>query len=482
MLSQLQACVSLFKSRLSQRIVVWVFGSIVAIEIVILIPSYYRRERELLRQLETVSSEVLASTAPMMQEGATAREWLDRMVTILNRESAIAGIALYQDDGSLIGNFGEAPMLPISDLTQMNFGQTYRSRDGDRYDVAWPTQDLSGEYILVVRHNSSMIQGELYAYVGRIAILSLIIASGATLVTMIVLGMTAITPILRLRDDLLTAGKAIAGDGPEPDFCHYSLQRQDELGEVVRAFQNMFGRINQEIRNRNRAEAALRQEQEKSERLLLNILPHPIAEQLKQGQKVMAHRFDAVTILFADIVDFTSLSARISATELVNFLNDIFSAFDRLAERYSLEKIKTIGDAYMVVGGLPVPRADHAAAIAAMALDMQVAIAQFQDDRGQPFRLRIGINTGPIVSGVIGIKKFSYDLWGDAVNIASRMESQGIPGKIQVTEATYSCLQDQYQFEKRGTLEVKGRGSLTTYFLTDFLTDEKSVCLESPND
>ncbi len=225
--------------------------------------------------------------------------------------------------------------------------------------------------------------------------------------------------------------------------------------------------LEQEVRDRKRAEAALQAEQEKSERLLLNILPEPIAAQLKQNPSVIAERFESVTILFADIVNFTQLSARIPATQLVCILNDIFSAFDRLAERYDLEKIKTIGDAYMVVGGLPKPRPDHADAIASMALDMQQAIGRFRDDLGQPFCLRIGINTGPIVAGTIGLKKFSYDLWGDAVNIASRMESQGRPGKIQVTEATCACLQANYQLEQRGTIQVKGRGEMMVYFLAD---------------
>ncbi|HEY9738152.1 MAG TPA: PAS domain S-box protein, partial [Trichocoleus sp.] len=173
-----------------------------------------------------------------------------------------------------------------------------------------------------------------------------------------------------------------------------------------------------DITDRKRAEQALQAEQEKSERLLLNILPQPIAEELKQKPKSIAYRFDDVTILFADIVNFTGLSADISPGELVDLLNQIFSTFDHLAEKHGLEKIKTIGDAYMVVGGLPNKMERHAEAVAQMALDMQQAIATFKRSDGAPFNLRIGIDTGPVVAGVIGIKKFSYDLWGDAVNIA----------------------------------------------------------------
>ncbi len=224
----------------------------------------------------------------------------------------------------------------------------------------------------------------------------------------------------------------------------------------------------EDITKRKQAEEALRIEQEKSERLLLNILPQPIAERLKQNTSAIAEQFNDATILFADIVGFTPLSARMSPIELVNLLNQIFSQFDQLAEKHELEKIKTIGDAYMVVGGLPIPRSDHAQAVAAMALDIQQAIASFQVDSNEPFQIRIGINTGPVVAGVIGIKKFIYDLWGDTVNVASRMESQGLPGCIQVSAQTYQHLKHQFVFEERGAIAVKGKGNMITYWLKGF--------------
>jgi class 3 adenylate cyclase len=207
-------------------------------------------------------------------------------------------------------------------------------------------------------------------------------------------------------------------------------------------------------------------EQEKSERLLLNILPKAIAEQLKEGHSDIANGFAEVTILFADIVNFTQLSEQVSPTELLKFLNEIFTGFDRLTEQHNLEKIKTIGDAYMVVGGIPIPRSDHAEAIAEMSLDMQQEVANFNAKHGTDLSIRIGINTGPVVAGVIGTKKFIYDLWGDAVNTASRMESHGLPGCIHVTESTYECLRDRYLFEERGIIKVKGKGEMITYFLT----------------
>ncbi|MEI6427276.1 MAG: transporter substrate-binding protein [Pseudanabaena sp. ELA607] len=214
------------------------------------------------------------------------------------------------------------------------------------------------------------------------------------------------------------------------------------------------------------AEQTLQAEQERSEKLLQNMLPETIVAQLKSApNSVIATRFEQVSVLFADIVNFSELSSSVSPNELVGLLNEIFSCFDMLAAQLGLEKIKTIGDAYMVVGGLPNYQPNHAKAIAEMALAMQREIRNFSRHDGQKFSLRIGINTGAVVAGVIGIKKFTYDLWGDAVNIASRMESQGVIDKIQVTEETYQLLADQYEFEQRPPVYIKGKGDMTTYFL-----------------
>ena len=210
----------------------------------------------------------------------------------------------------------------------------------------------------------------------------------------------------------------------------------------------------------------LEAEQTKSDQLLLNVLPAAIVLRLKRNEKNIAESFGEVTVMFADIVGFTELSSRVSATAVVEVLNDIFSAFDHLADRHGLEKIKTIGDAYMVVGGLPTPRSDHAEAIAAMAIDMLQEIRRLSLVHSEPFSIRIGIHTGPVVAGVIGLKKFIYDLWGDTVNIASRMESHGITGCIQVTAETYDILKDKYTFQKRGAIQVKGKGYMITYLLT----------------
>ncbi|MDY6991320.1 MAG: adenylate/guanylate cyclase domain-containing protein [Pseudomonadota bacterium] len=213
------------------------------------------------------------------------------------------------------------------------------------------------------------------------------------------------------------------------------------------------------------AKQELEAEQQKSERLLLNILPKSIAERLKQKHAIVAEDFAQVTVLFADIVGFTQLSSHMSPPELVELLNKVFSKFDKLVDQHGLEKIKTIGDAYMVVAGLPTPCSNHVAQIADLAIDMQDIINGFKT---HTLKIRIGIHSGPVVAGVIGIKKFAYDLWGDTVNIASRMESQGIKGRIQISDSVYEILkhQDKYKFEKRTpVIEVKGKGAMQTYFL-----------------
>ena len=221
-----------------------------------------------------------------------------------------------------------------------------------------------------------------------------------------------------------------------------------------------------DITKRKKMESELRKERNKTENLLLNLLPEPIAERLKEEPGVIADKFEKATILFADLVNFTQISTTMSATKLVYLLNEIFSSFDELTEKHGLEKIKTIGDAYMVAGGIPIARPDHAEASAEMALDMLVAIDELNVKLEASFDLRIGINSGPVVAGVIGTKKFIYDLWGNAVNTASRMESHGVPGRIQVSFYTYELLRDKYEFEERGSIDIKGQGEMRTYFLT----------------
>lgn len=212
----------------------------------------------------------------------------------------------------------------------------------------------------------------------------------------------------------------------------------------------------------NRIEIA--EQRQRAEKLLLNVLPAPIAERLKAGETPIADGFKDATVLFADLVGYTSLAGRTGPAELIALLNDVFSRFDRLAERRGAEKIKTIGDAYMAVGGVPAPLPGHADAMAALALDMLKEIEAVNRERGTALSLRVGLHSGPVVAGVIGNAKFSYDLWGDAVNVASRMESHGVAGAVHLTEDVAARL-TRLKPEARGAVEVKGKGRMNTYLL-----------------
>jgi adenylate cyclase len=215
-----------------------------------------------------------------------------------------------------------------------------------------------------------------------------------------------------------------------------------------------------------RAEAAAEREHERSERLLTNILPRPIAARLKrEGSAVIADKHDDASILFADMAGFTAQASDTAPDDLVQFLNRVFSDFDRLVERHGLEKIKTTGDSYMVVSGVPTARSDHAQALAALALEMREAATEWRDSRGRDVPIRIGISSGPVVAGVVGTRKFFYDVWGDAVNVAARMETTGSIGKIQVSQDVYERLRDEFALEPRGEIEVKGKGRMRTWFL-----------------
>jgi len=206
-------------------------------------------------------------------------------------------------------------------------------------------------------------------------------------------------------------------------------------------------------------------EREKSERLLLNILPSAIAGRLKGGEKSIANGHEIVSVMFADLCGFTALSRKTTPADLVSMLNGIFTAFDHIVEEHGVEKIKTIGDCYMLVGGIPLHRDDHAAAVAECALEMLEALAALNRETGTELQMRVGIHTGPVVAGVIGKIKFTYDLWGDTVNVASRMESSGQPGRVHLSEQTAELLQGRFLLEDRGFVECKGLGAVKTYFL-----------------
>ena len=474
-----------WKPRLSRRIAALVFLSLIVIEVVILIPSYFNRRRELLLSKETASQELLTITKEELSRGYNIDEIknlfrkLDEN-TKINQKSIIKGAALYTIKGDLISRFGE-PVQIVPNMNQAikNHRLTKMTNDGKRYEVAWCSYHLNYQYILIVSHDSSDIGAKLFGYVGRIFLAVFIIAIVVTGSTMIIVTVTIITPFLKLRDDFDRVVDAIKEKDAQPCFetlsaiqlrSQMDMTIQDEMTEVFTAFHQMFDRIYDEMKQRQAVESALREEQSKSDKLLLNVLPACIADRLKEQESAIADKFESVTILFADLVNFTTLSTHVTPVDLVCLLNNIFSRFDDLAVANGLEKIKTIGDAYMVVGGIPMEKLDHAQAIANMALQMRQALAEFNTETNQNFALRIGINTGPVVAGVIGRRKFAYDLWGDTVNVASRMESHGIPGKIQVTHETYLQIRDSYHLEPRGKIAIKGRGELETYFLNDRLS------------
>jgi len=250
---------------------------------------------------------------------------------------------------------------------------------------------------------------------------------------------------------------------PEPSLARLLLMAVDLIGTAAIALVLVVFIDGERVRAKAESDA-----------LLLNVLPRSIADRLKRGERVIADHYDAVTILFADVVDFTPFAAHETPARAVDLLNDVFSNFDTLAERHDLEKIKTIGDAYMVIAGAPEPRADHAGIIVDMALEMQAVTASIEPTPGTPLRLRIGVASGPAVAGVIGRRKFSYDVWGDAVNLASRMESTGVPGAIQVAASTWGICGDRYPFTPRD-VDVKGLGVLRTYLLDPgSITDDQT--------
>lgn len=215
----------------------------------------------------------------------------------------------------------------------------------------------------------------------------------------------------------------------------------------------------------HKGEKLLSEEREKSDQLLYNILPISIANQLKEDNEIIAKGYESVSVMFADLVNFTDLSSKCSPEQLVKYLNKIFCSFDRLTDHYGLEKIKTIGDAYMVSGGLPFDDVQHLKKMALLSLEMMTEMQKFRIKEGIDLRLRIGFHCGPVVAGVIGVKKFAYDLWGDTVNIASRMESHGLSDQIHVSAEVYQKLKESFVFEQREVMQIKGKGEMQTYIL-----------------
>jgi adenylate cyclase len=233
-----------------------------------------------------------------------------------------------------------------------------------------------------------------------------------------------------------------------------------------------FGMLYYFVGENQRVLGLLQLEKDKSERLLLNVLPRDVAEVLRDGEETVAEQYESVSIIFADVVGFTPFASKMEPRRMVGLLNEVFSEFDSLAERHGVEKIHTIGDGYMAVAGAPRRRHDHAQAVARMALEMLAWLEGQRTTTHEQLEFRIGINSGPVVAGVIGTSKFQYDVWGDAVNLASRMESQGVPGRIQIGPATFELLRHEFECTSRGPIEVKGKGLIETWFLDRPLQEE----------
>ncbi|NJN76071.1 MAG: adenylate/guanylate cyclase domain-containing protein [Synechococcaceae cyanobacterium RL_1_2] len=458
-------------SKLSHKIIFWIFLAIIVIETIILIPSTQRRERELLTDVQGDFQDKVIWLLLTSPDTTPPQEVLQQIENIVKYQMTsgpqIDSGSIYlahPQEGTINPTNPTAPIITFGDYHQMNdadlklleFKPTLSiDKHQDHYHLTWAKSIIEQDYWFEINLDKNYIRKDLLNFKIRIFFLVILISMFVTMVAIVVLNILIIGPVLALRDDLTQAGKALTSldvnDRADLDFYANSARRNDELGDVMTTFVEMYHLI--------------RTEQEKSERLLLNVLPEAIAQRLKEGASCIADGLNNVSILFADIVGFTTISERTSPTDLLEMLNGLFSSFDLLCEHHGVEKIKTIGDAYMIASGLPEPRTDHVAAIADMALAMMVVVDKFNETQVSPLSLRIGINCGAVVAGVIGKKKFIYDLWGDAVNTAARMESHGVAGSIQVTEDVYLALKDQYRFQKRGLIDIKGKGEMMTYLL-----------------
>jgi adenylate cyclase len=403
----------------------------------------------------------------MLEAGFTNEEF-DQLSEAQNRSDTLVrleDVAMNAVQGRFLDRSGgftlEGP--PDRDLAIAQvYGETYHTA---KADIMAPI----GKFMKMIEQRTSAEVAALNVREHTLEVIN-IAAAGclllSTLVSILLIRSRLLRPIERLAE---AADQVAAGDMS----ARADLTGGGEIGAFGRTFDAMIEAVDQHIGEVESAHTALaaqaeslEEERQRSEHLLLNVLPATIADRLKGGEEDIAEAFPEVSVLFSDIVGFTEMSARVGAKQVVDMLNEVFGLLDELAIKHGVEKIKTIGDCYMVCAGVPDRSATHAQEIAAFALDMQKALRAYSQRSGRDLTMRTGIHTGTVVAGIVGTSKFSYDLWGDVVNIASRMESTGQPGSIQVSDAVQIRLQDDFTFEPRGDVEIKGRGPMHTWYLT----------------
>ncbi|MGK7903918.1 MAG: adenylate/guanylate cyclase domain-containing protein [Hormoscilla sp.] len=463
---------------LSRKVVFWVFISVVAIEAILLIPSVWRREREFFSQISEVSAGKVAVIKKIAENKIDDEELLAEVKKLqelqpinLSRklQHIIVGGVLYKYDGSLVGIFGEEPELSFDEVKGAKV-LNLRSQNGDRYDSAWTPDMMQKDYTLILRHDTSSVKLELKAFIFRIAGLVAIISVFVTAGTWIALNPLVITPIIRLRNDLIGAGEAVIQDAEPPDFYSYSVQREDELGDVISAFNQMFHQITEAISDRKRAEANLastNRELEKSNRLIRQVfgryLTDEVVENLlatPEGLKLGGEK-RKITILTSDLRGFTAISERLSPEEVVKILNFYFEDMADAITKYQGTIDEFLGDGILVLFGAPTAREDDAQRAIACAVEMQLAMepvnAQMKAWGLPSLEMGIGINTGEVVVGNIGSeKRTKYGIVGSNVNLTYRIESYTIGGQILIAEQTLKEAGEMVNVSGQKQVQPKG--------------------------
>ena len=411
-------------------------------------------------------SQAIALEELMLEQGFTVREFAklreardqsDELVEL--EDIAINAVRGRFDDGS--GHFDRIGEPDFDLARRIMFGKDYLSAKADIMepinDFLVMLNDRTRTEVAELRNHGDML---LFTALG-IALAAIGFGIGCVLALR--------SKIVKPLGNLTQAAHVITAGGHIEPIRHAST---DEMGTLVQSFNTMVESTRTAMDNMTKANQELTEKQQeledeksKAEELLLNVMPSVIAERLKAGETTIADTFPEASVLFADLVGFTELTAEIGPYELVKLLNEIFGIFDRRLDDFGMEKIKTIGDAYMAVAGLPEPLADHAFRIGDFALAIRDDFARFAAERDMDLKVRIGIHSGTAIAGIVGTKKFAYDLWGDVVNVASRMETNGAPNKIHVTEAFMVRLKDVFEFEEHGEIDIKGKGLMKTYYL-----------------